>query len=419
MVLLIPSIPITLTMISLYLNPRFLKSFIFLFSIIPLFLQAQNTADYKPLTADNAQIPSKILNEPRKIYIYVPPADSLNTAKRYPVLYLMDGESHFSMIAELCRYLSRWDVNVMPEMIIVGIPNTNRTRDLTPTHSIIDYYGKPDTSATSWLKPSGGNDKFLQFISEELIPYVETHYKTHPFKIFAGHSFGGITAIDCFLNNPNMFNAYIALSPSFWWDNGYLLKLADKKLQKGSAISKILFYSDASEGVADKSTFHTNLLKFDSLIAQRQIIGLDHKYLNYPDDIHMTEPVKAYYDALRFIFGQWDLPPQEPKQVNAAILMKHYLNLSRRYGYTILPNEANINDWASYLMKNPETLDNAISLFEMNAINYPSSSKAFTSLGDAYVKKDEREKAVASYKKALVLNPEDAKVKDKLKSLLK
>ena len=406
-------------MINPYLKPLLLKSFILVFFIIPLCLHAQNMADYKPLTADNVQIVSKTLNETRKVYIYVPPADSLNPAKRYPVLYLMDGESHFSMIAELCRYLSRWDVNVMPEMIVVGIPNTNRTRDLTPTHSIIDYYGKPDTSATSWLKPSGGNGNFLQFVSAELMPYVEAHYKTQPFKIFAGHSFGGITAIDCFLNNPGMFNAYIALSPSFWWDNEYLLKLADKKLQKGSALSKLLFYSDASEGVTDKSTFHTNLLKFDSLIAEKQIIGLVLKYLNYPDDIHMTEPVKAYYDALRFIYRQWDLPAQEPNQVSSAIIMKHYLQLSQRYGYTILPNEVNINDWASYLVKNPETLDSAISLFEMNAVNYPSSPKAFTSLGDAYVKKEERQKAIASYKKALVLNPEDAKVKDKLKSLLK
>ncbi|SHM05783.1 alpha/beta hydrolase-fold protein [Mucilaginibacter sp. OK098] len=406
-------------MINPYLKPWFLKSFIFLFFIIPLCLQAQNTAEYKPLIADNVQITSKILGETRKVYIYVPPADSLNPAKRYPVLYLMDGENHFGMIAELCKYLSRWDVNVMPEMIVVGIPNTNRTRDLTPTHSIIDYYGKADTSATSWLKSSGGNDNFLQFISTELMPYVETHYKTQPFKIFAGHSFGGITAINCFLNNPGMFNAYIAVSPSFWWDNEYLLKLADKKLQKGSALNKILFYSDANEGMDDKSTFHTSLLKFDSLITGKQIIGLDHKYLNYPDDIHMTEPVKAYYDALRFIYGQWDLTSQEFEQASSVIIMKHYQQLSKRYGYTVLPNEVNINNWASDLMKNPETLNNAISLFEMNAVNYPSSPKAFTSLGDAYIKKHEQQKAIASYKKALMLNPEYENVKGKLKSLLK
>jgi len=387
------------------------------FLITPLLLFAQNSADFKPLIADNIKVTSKVLGEDRKVYIYVPPVDSANLAKRYPVLYLMDGESHFSMIAELCRYLSRWDVNVIPEMIIVGIPNTNRTRDLTPTHSIIDYYGKPDTSSTSWLKPSGGNAKFLQFIKEELVPYVDLHYKTEPFKIFAGHSFGGITAIDCLLNNPDMFSAFVAISPSFWWDRGYLLKLADEKLKKGSTLNKILFYSDASEGVADKSSFHTNLLKFDSLIFKRQLTGLNYKYVYYPDEIHMTEPVKAYYDALRFIYQQWNLPPIDPKMVNAAVIMKHYRQLSLRYGYTILPNEININDWASYLMKSGETLDNALSLFEMNTVNFPSSYKAFTSLGDAYIKKGEKQKAIACYQRALELNPSATAVKDKLKGL--
>lgn len=388
-----------------------------LFLISPLFLHAQNNGDIKPLTADNVKITSKILNEDRKVYIYVPPADSTNPAKRYPVLYLMDGESHFSMIAELCRYLSRWDVNVIPEMIVVGIPNTNRTRDLTPTHSIIDYYGKPDTSFTSWLKPSGGNNKFLQFIGDELMPYVDLHYKTQPFKILAGHSFGGIAAINCLLNKPDMFNAFVAVSPSFWWDREYLLKLADEKLKKGSTYNKILFYSDASEGVADKSTFHINLLKFDSLIVRNQIKGLSHKYVYYPDDIHMTEPVKAYYDALRFIYLEWNLPPLDPKMVNSAVIMKHYHELSLRYGYTILPNEVNINDWASYLMKNGETLDNAISLFEMNTVNFPSSYKAFGSLGDAYAKKGQKQKATACYKKAIELNPAATNIEDKLKSL--
>jgi predicted alpha/beta superfamily hydrolase len=387
------------------------------FLIAPLFLRAQSNGDFKPLTADNVKITSKVLNEDRKLYIYVPPADSTNPGKRYPVLYLMDGESHFSMIAELCRYLSRWDVNVMPEMIVVGIPNTNRTRDLTPTHSIIDYYGKPDTSSTSWLKPSGGNDKFLQFIGEELMPYVDLHYKTQPFKIFAGHSFGGITAIDCLLNNPDMFNAFVAVSPSFWWDREHLLKLADQKLQKGLTLNKIFFYSDASEGIADKSTFHVNLLKFDSLIVKKQLTGLNHKYVYYPNDIHMTEPVKAYYDALRFIYQDWSLPPLEPKMVSSAVIMKHYQQLSLRYGYTILPNEVNINDWALYLMKNDETLNNAISLFEMNALNFPSSYKAFNSLGDAYAKKGQKQKAVNSYKKAIELNPTATVIKSKLKTL--
>lgn len=120
---------------------------------------------------------------------------------------------------------------------------------------------------------------------------------------------------------------------------------------------------------------------------------------------------------MRFVYQDWNLPPLEPAMVNSAVIMKHYRQLSLRYGYTILPNEVNINDWAAYLMKNAETLDNAISLFEMNTKNFPASYKAFSSLGDAYVKKREKRKAIACYRKAIELNPAATIINDKLKSL--
>lgn len=294
---------------SCYFKRHFGNSIVYVFFIllIPKGLVAQTDPVFKPISADIIKLSSKVLGEDRKIYVYVPPADTSLPNKRYPVLYVLDGDNHFSLLAEYCRYLSRRDVNVVPEMIIVGIPNTNRTRDLTPTNSIIDYEGKPDTSSNPRYKSSGGGNNFLQFIGTELIPYVDAHYKTQPFRIFAGHSFGGITTINCLLTQPDMFGAYIAISPSFWWDKGYLLKLADEKLKNDRIINKMIFYSDANEGMSDdKSTFHSDLLKFDAIITQRKIAGLDHKYVHYPEDTHMTEPVKAYYDALRFIFRQWN-----------------------------------------------------------------------------------------------------------------
>lgn len=292
-----------------YLKRHFRNSIVYVFFILlmPGSLVAQTDPVFKPISADVIKLSSKVLGEDRKVYIYVPPADTLRPYKRYPVLYVLDGDNHFSLVAEYCRYLSRRDVNVVPEMIIVGIPNTNRTRDLTPTNSITDYEGKPDTSSTPRYKSSGGGNNFLQFIGTELIPYVEAHYKTQPFKIFAGHSFGGITTINCLLTQPDMFAAYIAISPSFWWDKRYLLRLADEKLKNDRVVNKLIFYSDANEGMSDgKSAFHNDLVKFDSIIIQRKIAGLDHKYVCYPEDTHMTEPVKAYYDALRFVFRRWD-----------------------------------------------------------------------------------------------------------------
>lgn len=284
------------------------KSPVLIFLLFTLHTTAQKITPYLQTTSKTLELSSKVLNETRTVYIHCPKADSTQPNKTYPVLYLMDGESHFDMLSQYTDYLSRWDVNVIPQMIIVGIVNTKRTRDLTPTESIINYFGQPDTSKVSWMKPSGGNERFLQFIREELMPYVERHYKTQQYNILAGHSFGGLASIYCLLTHPDMFQAYISVSPSFWWDREYVLKLADQKLKKGASLNKILFFCDASEGMSDSSTFHTNLQKFDALLTAKTITGLRYQYNYYPKETHMTEPMPAYYDALRFIYKDWKNP---------------------------------------------------------------------------------------------------------------
>ncbi|WP_316772333.1 alpha/beta hydrolase [Pedobacter frigiditerrae] len=272
-----------------------------LFLFIALQARSQNKEPYKYPPSEVVTIKSKVLNEDRKVYIHFPKVDSADLNKRFPVLYLMDADNHFELLAHYVDYLSRPDVLAMPKMIVVGIPNTNRTRDLTPTKSITNYMGKPDSGS---YKFSGGNENFLKFIETELIPMIDKNYKTEPYKILAGHSFGGISALNCMLTHPDMFNAYIAISPSLWWDNEYLLKLTDEKLKKGSVLNKKIFYSSGNEG-GNNSFFHKGLLKLDSTIANKKLKGLDYIYKHYPTETHMTEPIVAYFDALRFIFKDW------------------------------------------------------------------------------------------------------------------
>jgi predicted alpha/beta superfamily hydrolase len=386
--------------------------FTLVFFILPLFFSFNaNAQKVEPIKSDQGEVVtmhSRMLNEDRRILIYTP-KDSVNPEKAYPVIYVLDADNHFTQMVEYSKYLSRQDVYVIPPLIVIGITNTDRNRDLTPSHSNFDYSGKLDTTANSPYKNSGGNERFFQFFQKELIPYVNSNYKTQPYRILAGHSFGALTAINCLINYPDMFDAYIAVSPSFWWDQKFLLKLADKKIKEGSTLSKTLFFSDGNEGSSPKSPFHTDVLKFDSLLKKRDIKGLDFKYMTYPEESHMTVPVKSYYDGLRFIYHQWQLPPVKDEEVNPEIIMKHYKLLSQRFGYSILPDEAYFNNWAQWLVKNPATLNSGIKLLEMNTINYPSSSKAFTALGAAYTIKGEKQKAIASYKKASELNSNSKK----------
>ncbi len=267
--------------------------------IVAFKAQTQHFDPYKYPSSEVLTIHSKVLDEARKIFIHYPKLDSTDVNKRFPVLYLMDGENHFELLAQYADYLSRADVAAMPKIIIVGILNTKRVRDLTPTHSLLNYEGKTDS--TGYYTSSGGNHIFFKFIKNELMPIIDSSYKTQPYKIFAGHSLGGISSINCMLTHPDMFDAYIAISPSFWWDNEYLLKLANKKLTNCAALNKKLFYCNGNKGGLN-SFFHKGLLKFDSIIAAKKIVGLNYKYTYYPNEMHMTVPIIAYLDALRFVF---------------------------------------------------------------------------------------------------------------------
>jgi predicted alpha/beta superfamily hydrolase len=130
---------------------------------------------------------------------------------------------------------------------------------------------------------------------------MEANYKTSPFKIFAGHSFGGLTAINCMLMRPDMFDAYIAISPSLWFGSKYVLRLAEQKLPNLSMGNKKLFYSVGNED----GTFRDDLLNFDKLVKQNSLKTFKHEYKYYPSEDHMTEPIPAYYDALRFVYKNW------------------------------------------------------------------------------------------------------------------
>ncbi len=274
------------------------------FLLLSLQSKGQNVELFNHISNEVITIPSKVLNQERQIYIHVPKQDSANPTKTFPVLYLLDGENHFHILSAYIDYLSHYEI--IPPIMVVGIISKDRRKDLTPTKSIIDYDGKIDSTYNT----SGGNEHFFQFMRTELMPFIETNYKAGSYKIFVGHSFGGITAINCMLTHPDMFNAYIAISPSLWWDNNYVLKLAENKLTKSVSLNKRFFYSVGNEGINDPNSFHTDIVRFDSLIVNRTPKGLLYKYKCYPEESHMSEPIVAYYDALRFIYQDW-IPPEK------------------------------------------------------------------------------------------------------------
>jgi predicted alpha/beta superfamily hydrolase len=280
---------------GLKLSVNHIGHFIVFFIVLSAQAAAQIPKLYNQISNDVHLIHSRVLEQDRRIYIHVPELDSADRNKPWPVLYLLDGENHFHILSAYIEYLRHWQV--IPPIIVVGIVSVDRVKDLTPTNSLTNFSGKVDSN----YKTSGGNEPFFDFIQQELMPYIEGNYKTSGFKIFAGHSFGGLTAINCMLTRPEMFDAYIAISPSLWFSNKYALRLAEQKLPSLSRRGKTFFYSVGNED----GTFRNDVLQFDKLVQLSSSKTFAHAYKYYPSEDHMTEPIPAYYDALRFVYRNW------------------------------------------------------------------------------------------------------------------
>lgn len=162
---------------------------------------------------------SKTLNEKRVINVYLPEGYNPNDTTKYPVIYLLDGskDEDFIHVAGLIQYLSFPWINQTKPSIVIGIANVDRRRDFTyPTTITKDKQDFPTT---------GSSEKFISFIETELQPFVTSHYKTTTIKTIIGQSFGGLLATEVLFKKPHLFNIYIIVSPSLWWDRESLLKL--------------------------------------------------------------------------------------------------------------------------------------------------------------------------------------------------
>ncbi len=165
------------------------------------------------------EIQSTELAEKRILNIYLPGGYNKNDTVKYPVVYLLDGsgDEDFIHVVGLYQFYTFPWINRVPKSILVGIATVDRRRDFTyPTTIEEDKKRYPTT---------GQSEKFINFIQKELQPYIEKKYKTIPSRTIIGQSLGGLLATEILLKKPGLFNQYIIISPSIWWDNGSILKL--------------------------------------------------------------------------------------------------------------------------------------------------------------------------------------------------
>jgi len=377
---------------------------------------------------------SKTLGEERKIWVYVPDG-AKDTSRRFPVLYLLDGDAHFSSVVGMIQELSGVNGNtICPDMIVVGIPNTNRTRDLTPTHSLL----YPDGTKSNDLKSSGGGEKFTAFMQKELIPHIDSLYPVAPYKMLVGHSFGGLTVMNIMVHHPDMFNNYVAIDPSMWWDKQKLLNQARDAFQQHSYKGKALYLGVANTMPAAMDTLQVRIdttgetYHIRSILQLKDLLqrssktdGLNFNYGYYKTDNHGSVPLITEYDALHFLFSFFRIPMDMNQKLGdvkskfdpVAALTDHYADVSSHMGYTLLPDENLVNGLAYYYMQSGAP-EKAYAMLVMNIKNYPKSWNVYDSMGDYYAAQKNKPKAAEYYKKVLAMNdnPETKKKLDALEA---
>ena len=196
---------------------------IFLFTVFVFFTkftfaQTENSNSSKPFALGVIEeIQSKELAEKRILNIYLPEGYNADDSVRYPVIYLLDGsaDEDFIHIAGLVQFNSFEWVNQVPKSIVIGIATVDRRRDFTFPTTIEKDQKKFPTS--------GHSAQFISFIEKELQPFIEKKYKTNNSKMIIGQSLGGLLETEILLKKPALFNKYVIVSPSLWWNNGSLL----------------------------------------------------------------------------------------------------------------------------------------------------------------------------------------------------
>jgi len=290
---------------------QFVKYAIIL-SFFIVFLSACMTNEQKHFTLINThfvQMKSELTGRDHELIIFLPGSYENSPDKEYPVLYFMDAYWDMPLLNSIHGQLV-YD-NVIPELIMVGFsyPGENanygelRARDLTPTKAVSEG---PNT---------GDGPKFLQFIEETVIPYIESNYRAKKNdRALSGNSLGGLFTLYAMYEKPDVFNRYIAISPAVVWDDNYMLKVDDRYAKGHDSLPVRLFLS---QGGDEYRPFRQPIVDFQMKLADRNYKEM--ALLNYTIEGERHSGVKSegYSRGLRWVFK--DIAPAGPSGLEQEI----------------------------------------------------------------------------------------------------
>ena len=348
---------------------------------------------------ETRELHSDVLGEQREIIVGLP-AGYEGGDETYPVVYLLDGPSHFHHTTGTARFLAR--NRRMPEVIVVAIANTDRTRDLSP----------PIYSDTLPARSNaGGADNFLGFISAELKPFIDEHYRTRPYAILIGHSLGGLFANHALVHRPDVFNAYISISPSLWWDEQRLVAQADSAFDHAEDLVGDFYMTMGNEGGAMLG----GALKFAGVLEAKAPEDFRWEFKLMEEESHGSVPHRSTYYGLEKIFDGWNLHDPVGLYVTGGLeaVDRHFARASARFGYERTPSVGILGPIGGRALEDGNAAD-AEAVFSRLIERDPNLAPAHNGLAEAYALMGDRDRAIQHYRHALRIDPRNGPARDKL-----
>lgn len=276
-----------------------LKALVLFLTLVPWFSLSQESLSY----ADSFEIKSTVLKESRRYSVYLPPSYHNEGDKRYPVIFVLDGDrSRLLSISGVVEALSTSTLaRQIDEFIIVAIPNTYRDRDLTPTSTDLIFKGKE----LAKVNGSGGADQFIGFIKKELLPRIDKTFRTNGQNTLVGMSFGGLFAAHTLVTQPELFNNYLILDATYVWDNNYLNRMLRQSTYDFST-AKIKVYLALANNDHIGEHGEVNRKWGNDFITQLQSKSSENFMIYsqyFPKERHGTIEMLGWYNGFLKLFG--------------------------------------------------------------------------------------------------------------------
>lgn len=332
--------------------------------------------------------------------IWLPPSYPESPERRYPILYMPDGDYSFGMAVDVVRYLIQG--KHVPEMIVVAVGYGS---DRPPAEGGQNMRSRDLAPYVTDMTPEPRADLFRLFLEQELLPLIESTYRVDPdLRAFYGFSLGGLFGLYVMLHSPDLFRRYILVSPALMPSTAqivdqvsvFALSHANHPLSLYMCVGELEIFVPLFTRIADVlEKWSTGRFRFEQEI--------------FPRGVHMTAPAEALAKGVKMTFGGRSIceamyEAYKRGGIASARILYHDLKARADAEYNFA--EAELNS-LGYMLLYQDKGDDAIEAFKLNVVAYPQAWNVYDSLGEAYLAAGNTADAKSNYEVSVQLNPKN------------